>query len=275
MAAVILDAQPRSEPHPKRRRIRSPYPVAWSLHPGDPGFARYVEGVIQAAGLPALLRCSSPADDLPRDQWYQTILRWLVHPYTPVRRLLVAWQLGSGKTIGMIIALSNYYEDPRPKVVVVPTEDLVTNFYRALLATDNPYRRWLHSVDPTLGPNSVGRAQQLLERASGGSGTPAPLRAFRYTLAGGRTLLRSPLMAFGPSHWREARRKNPLSHTVVVCDEAHNIVQPPDDIFNKLQVKTSTDSAGASRTPRWPLWSCLRRRRWWLMPPMRRTCFAL
>jgi hypothetical protein len=44
-------------------------------------------------------------------------------------------------------------------------------------------------------------------------------------------------MAFGPSHWREARRKNPLSHTVVVCDEAHNIVQPPDDIFNKLQVK--------------------------------------
>lgn len=98
------------------------YPKQWAKCPGDEGFNQYAQTLLRAAGLERTLQCPSatnPVDDSAtqssplKDLWYQRVLAWLVHPATPITRLLVTWQLGAGKTLGMIRVLENYFDDPR------------------------------------------------------------------------------------------------------------------------------------------------------------------
>ena len=91
-------------------------------------------------------RCGRRHDHTGR----QRVLSILVHPESPIERLLVAWTLGSGKTIGMIRLLDSRFDDVRPKVILFPTEAIAENFYRELATMPSRYR-----PDPT---TAVGRA---------------------------------------------------------------------------------------------------------------------
>ena len=59
--------------------------------------------------------------------------------------MLVAHQLGSGKTRTIIDVLNNYYFDTRAKLLIFPTLALATNFYSELLKFENLYKQWLES----------------------------------------------------------------------------------------------------------------------------------
>lgn len=92
----------------------------WVLRPGDAGFNAYAVGLLHAAELDRTMECAAATTTATAhaDRWYQRTLGWLVHPKTPIRRLLVAWQLGVGKTIGMIRVLENFFDDAAlPKIL--------------------------------------------------------------------------------------------------------------------------------------------------------------
>jgi hypothetical protein len=107
---------------------RSKYPRNWNgvtaHHPGDVGFNQYLLKLLKATNFDRHLSC----DGDRRDRWYQNVLNWLVHPKTPIRRLLITWQLGLGKTIGMLRVLDNWYDSWMPKILLFPTPVLVDNF---------------------------------------------------------------------------------------------------------------------------------------------------
>jgi hypothetical protein len=97
------------------------YPKVWELKPGDKGFNDYVEGLLGKAAFDPHLSCEkSTGKGKKVDRLYQRVLAWLVHPKTPIRRLLVAWQLGMGKTIGMLRVLDNFFDEEWPKIILFP-----------------------------------------------------------------------------------------------------------------------------------------------------------
>lgn len=69
-----------------------------------------MQRLVRESNIPANLECGASGAEAV--QWYhQAVLQYLVHPRTPIHRLLVVWQLGAGKTLGMIRVLENFLED--------------------------------------------------------------------------------------------------------------------------------------------------------------------
>lgn len=206
------------------------YPPDWrerGPRPGDEGFGRYVAELLGRANLARTLTCDFSR---PVDQWYQNVLSFLVHPRSPIDRLLVVWQLGAGKTLGMLRVLDNYFTDPRPKVLVFPTDQLVQNFYQELLQKPNRHATWLSETHGVRWPPpgagraaqaaAVGQARDLLERTPRAGSGRGPLRAFRYTRAGGQGLRDWAGLRHGPGAAERLRaEEHTLSHCVVLCDE--------------------------------------------------------
>lgn len=202
---------------------------------GQRTFNQQVHEELRRANLDRSLVCDDEGDF-----WNQTVLAFLVNPRTPIHRLLVVWQLGTGKTLGMLRILENFFDDPRPRVLVFPTAELVGNFYQELLTHPNRYREWLRERRGIVGPGKngspeawgavVARAQHDLELHPQHTGLAAPLRAFSYTWAGGKTLVNHwPGFRCGPAAHVARRRSHTtlaLSHCIVLCDEAHNLNRP-------------------------------------------------
>jgi hypothetical protein len=74
---------------------------------------------------------------------YQRVLGCLLRPDTPVQRTLVVWMTGAGKTQGMVQVLDNYYQDPRPKVVLVPNKKVAENFVSEFIEVDSQYKAFV------------------------------------------------------------------------------------------------------------------------------------
>ena len=72
----------------------------------------------------------------------------LSHPKSPVDRLLIDHNTGSGKTFLMLRVLDNYFFDPRPKITVFPKDTLCDNFYRTLLEWPSLWRDFFSSQYP-------------------------------------------------------------------------------------------------------------------------------
>jgi len=81
---------------------------------------------------------SSPG--CPQLQPHQDVVAFLLHPRSPVMRLLVDHPTGSGKTREMIRVLDNFFYDPRPKVPIFPKAAVCRNFYMELLRWPSRYR---------------------------------------------------------------------------------------------------------------------------------------
>lgn len=231
------------------------YPAEWQKFPGEPGFTAYATKIMRRAGVLAdgkdQVKCvdrSKPTYDQP----YQRVVSFLVHPKsTPDYRLLVAHRTGAGKTLTMIRVLSNFYDDPRPKVAIFPSATVRDQFYRELLAFDNPYRdyvlaetgidgdrarrRELAPAEFDAGVKALALHGALLRRA-GTEGYPAaPLRAFSYNEIGGSAI--KQMRWFQPTGPCGAAggKPNLFCDKVIVMDEAHNLIKPDETKF-KLAV---------------------------------------
>merc|ERR1719390_193632 len=76
----------------------------------------------------------------PPLQPHQESVAFLLHPKSPISRLLIDHPTGSGKTWEIIRVLDNYFHDPRPKVPIFPKSPVCRNFYVELLRWPNRYR---------------------------------------------------------------------------------------------------------------------------------------
>lgn len=240
-----------------------PYP-AWPEGPsvGEPGFSEHAGSVLQAhAGAtdPVGCMCSQDSHTL---QPFQRSVAFLAHPNAPTQRLLVCHQIGSGKTLTMLSTLENYYLDPRPKVVIFPSEPVVLNFYSELVKFPSSWRDFYCEAKPV--PNwqasrfevapawtkevdlqDVVSVLEMKRSFRGGKWMPkyredwasahpdvrlpaAPLRAYRYTIAGGATcaLKEGKTAPANPLLKILFDGRNPYSNKVVLLDEIHNLVRP-------------------------------------------------
>ena len=198
---------------------------------------------------------------------HQHALSVLMHPKLQStnreQRMLVAHQLGSGKTRTMISVLDNYYFDKRAKLLIFPTTATVSNFYKELLIYDSLYLQWLQTqesfkalkekhdketdknkrekyfVDMSKEAKELLKHKGLREAPSsksrkfGDDQNPrnlyAPLRALTYTQAGGvrslctKTKQCDPFFRYG----RKANgAKDRFSEMIVIMDEVHNLIKP-------------------------------------------------
>ena len=199
--------------------------------PGEPDFNRDARELLRAAKLPRLLTCAAG------DRWYQHTLKFLTDAESPIKRLLVVWQLGAGKTIGMLRVLDNYFDDQRPKLLLFPTSAVADNFYLELGRRPNRYRTHLEDRGIVLNEGDedgyVTAARKFLHRwpiqlnfKNEFSELEGPLRAFTYAEAATDKFIEDTLVNWPPD-FKARRRSAPngrlcLSDMIVVCDEAHN-----------------------------------------------------
>jgi hypothetical protein len=123
---------------------------AWkgSKRQGEPGFLREAAEFLRDNGLRPGARgfsfgCRRPGQTGIQLFPYQQVFAALVRPETPVHRLVVKWRTGSGKTVGMILALDAYFDDPRPKILVFPEKTVEQNFYSEIMQYPSRYRQFL------------------------------------------------------------------------------------------------------------------------------------
>eukprot|EP00929_Paragymnodinium_shiwhaense_P103469 TRINITY_DN669_c0_g2_i1.p1 TRINITY_DN669_c0_g2~~TRINITY_DN669_c0_g2_i1.p1 ORF type:complete len:1307 (+),score=431.10 TRINITY_DN669_c0_g2_i1:535-3921(+) len=265
--------------------------------PGCEGFSAFSANAMRAAGVAtAPLKESFDASlACPPLQPHQEAAAFLLHPKSPVKRLLVDHPTGSGKTREMIEVLDAYFFDPRPKVPIFPKEPVCQNFYAELLRWPSKYRDFFCCMRPEMAARAAGLAPKsavseegsktaeptadwrtrrshrwelqgfaedemrqlcrelrivlemkgyfymgrmrkslraaFVERFPGEHLPAGPLRALRYTSAGGGyTRLReedglpaSALLKIGFD--KNGGDKNVYSNKVVIMDEVHNLVR--------------------------------------------------
>jgi hypothetical protein len=204
----------------------------WRHAQGD---ARIIdEALRRVARVPKQVRCGQGG----KPQWYQRVVARFLAPSSAVSRLLVAHQLGTGKTLSMLTVLAAYYRDPRPVIVIVPTQALVINFYDELLKHPTRLRAYVVAClgePPT--PLTAAYRERCVEllakagRVRDGRVVPhrtcpnepaAPIRCFRMTVAGGPRFHEQAV-------FKVARRLGPgtgFDRCVVMVDEAHLLTQP-------------------------------------------------
>lgn len=132
------------------------YPVeAWAeespaLLPGSDGFNKRCTAVMRKVGVAATLHTQllDNPGDCPPLQPHQESVAFLMHPKSPVTKLLVDHPTGSGKTWEIIRVLDNFFHDPRPKVPIFPTSPVCRNFYAELLRWPSRYRDYFCCVRP-------------------------------------------------------------------------------------------------------------------------------
>ncbi|CAK0870720.1 unnamed protein product, partial [Prorocentrum cordatum] len=136
------------------------YPVTWegASAPGVPGFNKIAAlrllrplkkaAKVAAAALEGPVPPAGKSVACPPLQPHQESVALLLHPQSPVTRLLVDHPTGSGKTREMIRVLDNFFSDHRPKVPIFPKEPVCRNFYAELLRWPSRYRDFFCCLNP-------------------------------------------------------------------------------------------------------------------------------
>lgn len=231
----------------------------WSTRPGEPGFNQEATQHYTAAGLHSdnpsefFIKCPSrpPPGQAPvyEAMAYQKTVPFVVYPGSPVDRMLVVHRTGAGKTFTMVMVLDNFFHDPRPKVIIFPTQSVMNNFYGELLKFPNRFAnhcrkhlpRQVKMVEAAMSGKQVvgvGEARRQivdllamkgkLSRAGKPGELAAPLRAYRYTQAGG-----SAIVAHRPPTdpiFKKGFRGLAYNNKIVLMDEVHNLVVPSPDV---------------------------------------------
>lgn len=244
---------------------------------GSPGFNRFAARVMWNAKIGRKLKGRRAEGECPPLQPHQEAVAFMLHPQSPISRMLVDHPTGSGKTREMICVLDNYFLDPRPKVPIFPKEPVCRNFYMELLRWPSRYRDFFACLRPQDAAKASGCAdwrsrrrlrwdladlsgvvmhelcynmREVLEmkgwffmgrmrrsrreafrtRFPDEVAPAAPLRALRYTSAGGRHAdLRPdgwPVSALLKVAFDRAQAAgNAYSNKVVIMDEVHNLVR--------------------------------------------------
>jgi len=291
-------------------RSEGNYAGDWSGAPavGSPGFNAFAAEVMVKASvaskpLQGKLDLSAACPPL---QPHQEAATFLLHPASPISRLLIDHPTGSGKTREMIEVLNSFFQDPRPKVPIFPKEAVCRNFYLELLRWPSRYRDYFCCLRPGSASCAAGvrdwrsrrghlwnlscfseadlrglclDIREVLEmkgcfymgrmRRTWVEGfqqkfpteqlPAAPLRALRYTSAGGcHSKLGEdglPVSALFKIAF-DRGEANVYSNKVVIMDEVHNLVRAEsayeEQLRNLRQLLTSakgTVLAGFTGTP--------------------------
>lgn len=207
----------------------------WTKYPGEKGFNSYAHRKMKQAKLKLELKCGgSPFA-------YQTTVSFCLHPSTTIDRMLVVHKIGSGKTRSMITIAENYYNDPRPKVLIFPTGAVANNFYLQLMDNDNKYSQAVLEKIPDARKlledrktysDTLQKVKDILAmtgelgKYKRGLVSRSPLRAYSYATAGGTSIFNDDkpndpifkLLYNGKGH--------EYSNKIVLMDEAHNLITP-------------------------------------------------
>jgi hypothetical protein len=217
--------------------VRVPQRPEWDMswQQGTKGFNDRASKAMIAHGLvfkKTDLTCPTPSGVEGEKPRYlpsppQRVVQYLIHPETSVDRLLVIHRTGLGKTYAMLLALDNFYEDPRAKVLIFPQtkqeKKVEENFYKELMKFPNRYQDYATAitgvsvnakgefVDSVTGKVAAGgfaKVREALEMkglfrmgkvAKAGQLVPGsrtvrypggPLRALKYGAAGGAQVLK-------------------------------------------------------------------------------------
>ena len=145
-------------------RFQKYYPSQWienkyEKEPGMIGFNQYCQELMKEYLVDSNFYSSCEDDTiklnpnhLPREKGsdsrfpHQKVFQWLVHPFSPIKRLLAIHMTGAGKTRMIIDALSNYMFDPRAKIVVFPYPSQRDNFYQELIKYDSLIKEYLKTI---------------------------------------------------------------------------------------------------------------------------------
>lgn len=255
--------------------------------PGADGFNDFAAAVmLKAKVASAPLRATfDMSAACPPPQPHQEATTFLLHPLSPISRLLVDHPTGSGKTREMIDVLDNYFHDPRPKVPIFPKEPVCRNFYLELLRWPSRYRDFFCCLGPKelvsraahgegwrprrghlwdmsvftdeelrvlikemrevlemkswfrMGCMRISKRDEFMAKYPGDPLPAAPLRALRYTSAGGahsfiksNGLPASALFKIG----FDKKDPNVYSGKVVIMDEVHNLVRAQTQYHEQL-----------------------------------------
>lgn len=246
---MVPGGAPMPAPVARPARVANPRVAAlirkrFTKKPGDTGFNAQCHSIMRSRGKyigfggTLVTNCSGKSSFA-----HTETAAWLVGPETPIDRMLVVHRTGSGKTTVMTRVLEEYFDDPRAKIVIFPNQQLVDNFYNRLHTFPTKYKSFADDWFARNGKaNTLDNFKDLMEMKGRLSrrGTPgelvAPIRPFRYSIAGGSTVLgkkapEPPVFKIGFSGG------NPFDNKIVLMDEVHNLVVPPQDADRRMQKK--------------------------------------
>jgi superfamily II DNA or RNA helicase len=216
----------------------------WNKRQGTEGFTNYVTDKMEGTlvNKEFKLECLKHRPLFA----YQKVIEYLVHPHTNINRFLVVHNTGTGKTRSMLRILNNFFFDPRPKLVIVPTNNIKNQFLKQLMMDDNLYSKAvldhfkltkyeeLFNKKGELTSEKLDLIQKFLDMVktlhkikNPTGGLYAPLTVIRYSIAGGTQILNSGR----PKHRifknkNYCKKNNPYSDKIVIMDEYHNLIKP-------------------------------------------------
>ena len=209
----------------------------WKKKPGSKGFNKYALKQMRRNGLSKKLSLKCNGKSFA----YQETVSFCLHPSTTIDRLLVIHRTGSGKTRTMIKVLENYFFDLRPKIIIFPTQETTNNFYLQLMSFDNMYSHIVKDKYPNIMSrlnNSKMYSKALsdikdflamkgeLGKFKKGLMKRGPMRAYRYSVAGGESIFKGPRPNDPMFKLNFETRGKEYSNKIVLMDEVHNLVTP-------------------------------------------------
>ena len=138
----------------KRRRKAPPvpddgYPSLWAgISQGSRGFNAEARRVLSALLPGGEHAWCSPTQGRIKLLLQQEVVALLVHPKSPVSRLLCDHNTGSGKTLCMIRIVDNFFFDGRAKIAIFPKDSVVDNFYTSLWEWPSRWRDFCSHCNP-------------------------------------------------------------------------------------------------------------------------------
>eukprot|EP00930_Biecheleria_cincta_P023626 TRINITY_DN17040_c0_g1_i2.p1 TRINITY_DN17040_c0_g1~~TRINITY_DN17040_c0_g1_i2.p1 ORF type:complete len:1109 (+),score=221.83 TRINITY_DN17040_c0_g1_i2:50-3376(+) len=157
--------------------------------PGSDGFNHFAARVMLNARVGQERAPSPDHIGCPPLQPHQETVAFLLHPQSPVSRLLVDHPTGSGKTREMIRVLDNYFFDARPKVPIFPKEPVCRNFYVELLRWPSRYRDFFACLRPQDAALAAGVQDWRVRRAELWDVSEMPSEALKEICANLRDVL--------------------------------------------------------------------------------------
>ena len=227
----------------------------WLKLPGEEGFNAYARGRLKVGSFTSCPESDSEKTYSPA----QDFVRQLTLTTTPVNRLLVAHQAGSGKSQVMSDILASHFDDPRPKFAIFPNKALEMEFLFNLLRFDGPYRNYLaqelrrpaatftsgeyikKNIDKIRSvfrkAGKVRKGVILDDRSSKPFNMQGMLMLCTMTEAGGKTMDKLPWRAYRDSVYVNSP-KGYYDDCLVLIDEAHLCTRPElNDKWNATQKK--------------------------------------
>lgn len=231
----FLDAQDaESAERDKKNKAKIAKP---SLLQDSPKWVERMNGFLEKKAQKGNWRIGCTADRQPFA--YQLAAAEIFSPrYDPNVHLAVLFGTGAGKTMVMALQLNAYFKDPRPKILIFPTETIRRQFYDELASTSNKYtelyekavrkrpseavayKEWLRGFDEWL------QMKGRLHNKGKKNDLFSPVRTFTYTTAAPKNWEKEAILKYKVG---SQSPQNPFDLKIILMDEGHMIEGDKED----------------------------------------------